>query len=290
MTDVDFAPVLTDARGCGKRKDQGLYACTGLAEDGQLGMPIESFIIDPPIRWENGPFRGVRFLPRDDGAVDIMLWVGAENYPFLPDYVEEARQMGFCKRIPTGAIKEDGSIAAGNNDYSKVVPHVSNMVLVHPRAVIESNYTLQVNEGGVEGMVPHVVRHSGPCGGGVHHYAREWVDGSRPTDPCTFATWDLSAMQGVKGHNVDQCVESHATISTPSVEYRVVTPLSTDGAHFHAGSKEYVNLPVRYSPGIFALVPLGHFEYVNQSGDGTMPTAVAELLGDNINNTAVKEQ
>lgn len=284
---LEFAEIMTTPRGCGKRKDQALYACCGLAGDGELGISVESLMIDPVIPWTDGPFRGVQFLPSGhDGAVDLLMWVGAENYPTVPDYVEEGRRMGFCKRIPTGSLNEDGSIAKGNNDYSKVIPHLSRLLLVHPRAYIEDSYVLQPADY-ADAAEPHITRIELQCDGGhhgTHHHAEESVE------PCTFALWDLSAMQAHKGHQIDSCVETVTCISTPSVQYKVRTPESAAGMHFHAGSDKYTNPPVNYSPGIFAHVPLSHFEWVNQSGDGDMPSAVAELLGDNISHTAVKEQ
>ena len=283
MFDEMFPPIETDDRGCGQRKDQALYACCGLAPPGSMGSPVESFIIDPPILWDQGAFRGVQFVERDGGPPDLLLWVGAENYPTVPDFVEEGRRMGFCKRIPTGDLKDDGTFAKGNNNYGEVVPYVSRMILVHPRAVIDDSYQVQLQEMG-DGSVPHITRHAGACdqAGNIHHIEHGIGE------PCTFATWDLSATKAWPGHDIVSSVETVTRIQTPSCDYQVRTPIEVGGQAFDPQGED--TAPVAYSPGVFLTLPLSHFEYVNQDGSVDLPEPVADLLGNNRNAVAVKEK
>ena len=260
-----FAPIDATGRGCGKRKDGGLYACCGLSPIPGMGTPVEDFIIDPPVPWTDGPFRGVQFRKSDDG-VDMIIWVGAENYPTVPDFVEEGRAMGFCKRIPTGALKDDGTMSSASTSYDEIIPYVSRMFLVHPRAIIHTPYELN------------------PDGIGVPRqgYPTEPVDGRSST----FATWDMSAASAHgSGHEIRQSDDQTTVVETPSVTYHVRSPVAIDGAPFNPSE----TTDVSYSPGIFIALPIGHFEYVNADGSGDMPAAVAELLGDNIDHTAVKD-
>ena len=274
-----FADIITTPRGCGKRQKGGLYACTGLST-GVGGVPIEAFVIDPPIPWTSGPFRGVQFVERANGPVDIVMWVGAENYPTVPDYIEEARQMGFCKRIPTGTLDEGNR--SNGVDYNRIVPHESRMVLVHPKAVVHSAYRLSTGTG----STPNIQRtQHGLCA----YSGRFSVVGTTQNDhhlthdnegpSCTFATWDLSALESSTKHRVEpvDSVGAIATISTPSVSYHASYP------------KDGTADPVEYSPGIFCAVPLGHFEFISATGD-TMPEPIADLLGANFIHTKICDE
>ena len=275
----DFAPIMTGDRGCGKRKDGGLYACCGLSPIPGMGTPVEDFIIDPPVPWTDGPFRGVQFRHADDG-VDMIIWVGAENYPTVPDFVEEGRAMGFCKRIPTGTLKSDGTMSKGATAYDEIIPYVSRMFLVHPRAIVESAYELQIGDRS-DGCVPNPNMYDGHAGG-----CDPAVHVPNTGSPCTFATWDLSAAKAHSdAHAIKQSDDQTTVVETPSVKYHVRTPVAIDDTPFDPDA----NTDVSYSPGIFIALPIGHFEYVNADGSGDMPAAVANLLGDNVDHTAVKD-
>ncbi len=112
-------------RGCGKRKAGGLYVCTGLSP---FGTPIEEFIIDPALPYEGEPFRAP-IIFKKDGTDHLLCWVGAENYHYASDFVEEARRFGISKRIPN------------NFPIDKLTPG-SMMFLVHPKALIRNHGTL----------------------------------------------------------------------------------------------------------------------------------------------------
>lgn len=246
-------------RGCGTRKEGGLYACTGQSS---TGLPIEAFIIDPAIEFTNGPFRGVQWLERPDGIYDILLWVGEEHYPHLSDFVEEGRVMGFSKRIP---------INGSDNNYERLTFGSSRMLLIHPNAIINTPYTLNPqnnlsSELIGENVMPRIERPSQTnCGCALKY------DPPFSTHPCTFATWDLS------GHRPDAKPLPNsdlALIETPSVQYTVKKSLSNDNS--------YTN---HASAGIFLALPLTHCEYVSKQH--TLPETVANKLGANAQGTAV---
>lgn len=106
-------------RGCGKRVKGGLYVCTSLSPN---GLPLEHFIIDPPVEYNGENLRSPIIFERE-GINHIMMWVGKENYPYASDFIEEVRRFGCSKRIPSDFPIE------------KLQPG-SLMFLVHPRAII----------------------------------------------------------------------------------------------------------------------------------------------------------
>jgi hypothetical protein len=109
-------------RGCGTRAEGGLYVCVPTSS---TGIPVEAFVIDPPIPWSEGPFRGARLHKRSNGVTDLLLWVGAEYYPTIADFIVEGSRHGFSKRVPTHR----------EADYS-VLTSDSRILLVHPRAIV----------------------------------------------------------------------------------------------------------------------------------------------------------
>jgi len=110
-------------RGCGKRVKGGLYACCGLSPNGE---PIEYFLIDPPGPYNGKPFRAP-IIQEKEGVKNLIFWVGAQYYPFCPDYIEETRHLGISKRIPLSI------------DLSGLEPFTSRMYFIHPRAIIEGH-------------------------------------------------------------------------------------------------------------------------------------------------------
>lgn len=110
-------------RACGRRIRGGIYAETRLSGD---GLPIEYFIIDPPIPVKISQLGlaavGVQ-LVEINGVHHIFDVVGQEFYPYPSDYVEETRRLGASRRLPA------------NLDFSRLGPG-SRLVLIHARAVI----------------------------------------------------------------------------------------------------------------------------------------------------------
>tara|TARA_Y100000310_G_scaffold338657_1_gene428984 strand:+ start:7960 stop:8550 length:591 start_codon:yes stop_codon:yes gene_type:complete len=193
------------------------------------------------------------------------LWVGQEHYPYVSDFVEEARQHGVSRRVPI----------TRELTYSVLDHRDSRILLVHPRAIYNGNYTLR-DTGADEPdiLVPREPRKDQRDLNGRtnvrdcdHPLCR-----TRSDTYCAFAGWDLSTGDSVKGHEVSDHDEFKRVV-TPSVEYLVRPPKVVTGSN-----KDW-------RPGIFAAFPLSHFEYVNSQGG--LSSRAASVLGRNTAITAV---
>lgn len=86
----DFPKAVAVERGCGEREPGGVYAESGLVQD---GLPLEAFLLDPPLPIPHGlslinkPQLWQRLLPSGEPALseqgqpiyDLLIWVGAEH-------------------------------------------------------------------------------------------------------------------------------------------------------------------------------------------------------------------
>jgi hypothetical protein len=108
-------------RGCGKRKPGGVYICSKLNPG---GLPLNMFIIDPPLSYDDKPFR-VPIIVERDGINHLLFWVGKEYYPFTSDFIEEVRLFGASKRVPA-------------NFPIEKLDNRSMMFFAHPGAVIKA--------------------------------------------------------------------------------------------------------------------------------------------------------
>src|SRR6516162_114397 len=98
--DPDFPKADPVSRGCGDREPGGVYVESGLSS---RGRPLEEFLIDPPLPIPEGldlvnkPQIWKRMLPSGGPALDVdgfpifdlLIWVGREHYPYVPDFLEE---------------------------------------------------------------------------------------------------------------------------------------------------------------------------------------------------------
>jgi len=115
---------MSTERGCGRRVVGGVYA---EVKQGEGGMPIEAFLVDPPAMVNAQDFgltdKGVRLIEIENvwHVFDI---VGEKHYPYVADFVEEGRRMGFSRRLPE------------NLDFAKFDPEQSRLVLLHRKAMI----------------------------------------------------------------------------------------------------------------------------------------------------------
>jgi len=128
----DFPKADPVERGCGERQPGGVYLETGLSSHGR---PLEEFLLDPPLPVPDGldlinkPQLWQRTFPlgepvsdaEEHPIYDILMWVGAEFYPYCPDFIEEVRRYGASRRLNP------------NLDLS-LLSRASRMILVHPRA------------------------------------------------------------------------------------------------------------------------------------------------------------
>jgi len=194
-------------RGCGRRKQHALYLCTALSPD---GAPIEDFVLDPARPFRGGAFRAPMLLERPGGC-DVLIWVGSEYYPFVPDFIEEARQMGVSRRIPF------------NFPLERLAEH-PRMFLIHPRAIQDFGYRVEWT-----GRRPK-------------HACRLPERRHR----CTFDLWPLSLLESMERHEVEG-----RRVKTPSCAYEVgasvseleCCPVYRPGlfAAFYITHLEYVN-------------------------------------------------
>ncbi len=129
----DFPKADPVPRGCGEREPGGVYAESGLSP---WGRPLEEFLIDPPLPLPDGldlvnkPQVWQRVLPSGEPALDeqgqpiydLLIWIGAEFYPYCPDYLEEVRRYGASRRLNP------------NLDLS-LLSRASRMILAHPRVI-----------------------------------------------------------------------------------------------------------------------------------------------------------
>ena len=128
--DQDFPKADPVPRGCGDREPGGVYAECGLSS---RGRPLEEFLIDPPLPIPPGldlvnkPQTWQRLLPSGEPALDgeglpifdLLIWVGQEHYPYVPDYLEETSRYGASRRLNP------------NLDLS-LLSRSSRMILAHP--------------------------------------------------------------------------------------------------------------------------------------------------------------
>ena len=131
--DQDFPKADPVPRGCGDREPGGVYAECGLSS---RGRPLEEFLIDPPLPIPPGldlvnkPQTWQRLLPSGEPALDgeglpifdLLIWVGQEHYPYVPDYLEETIRFGASRRLNP------------NLDLS-LLSLSSRMILAHPLVI-----------------------------------------------------------------------------------------------------------------------------------------------------------
>lgn len=128
----DVARAVVTERLCEWRTEGGVYLEVGHHKD---GIPIDYFLRDPAIPLPTG--WDARTLARKTQLVlrygtgeefgtkpikDIVRWIGAENYPWLHDFIEEARYFGISLKLPR------------NFDFSGITSD-SRLLLIHPRAI-----------------------------------------------------------------------------------------------------------------------------------------------------------
>lgn len=113
-------------RGCGKRLRGACYAVVPMSP---YGMPLEHFLFDPPVVVDAKELGlspiGVKLLrrPGDLDVYDVYDIVGADSYPNVSDFVEEARRFGVSRRL-SSAI-----------DFS-LLTEKSKLILLHSKAFI----------------------------------------------------------------------------------------------------------------------------------------------------------
>lgn len=171
------------ARGCGDTRTRGgLYLCVSLGSYGE-GKPVEEFLVDPPLQWTAGLFRGVMMRENTQKINDVIMFVGKSHYSYVSDFIQEVKRLGISKRLPRGF------------DMSKLTPGKSRLFLVHPRAIPDFPYEIPAPE---------------PCPG--HR---------DDNHNCVIDLWALSgAGESSEKHEIHDD-GSQIQINTPSTNYTV---------------------------------------------------------------------
>lgn len=156
LLDLALTPAQGGPRECGPgRQASHIYAECGFSAG---GAPIEQFLIDYPqgIDLTRAGFstQGMNLVTRGDvhHLVDI---IGAEHYPHVADFVEEARAIGISRKIPR------------TFDFSKLTAQ-STMIFIHAKAAVRNAPKVAAGTG----------TWSCPCG-----------KGHLPTEPCAAYHW-----------------------------------------------------------------------------------------------------
>lgn len=116
---------MAEERGCGHRQSGGIYLETVFSP---TGHELECFYADPALAVAPDELgvtpRGVTLLADEAGVTHVWDWVGAESYPNVADFLEEAKRLGISRRISKMAELDR-------------LTRSSRIVILHARAIIE---------------------------------------------------------------------------------------------------------------------------------------------------------
>jgi hypothetical protein len=252
-------------RGCGERVSDGLYL---VCRTGSKGIPFDNFLICSPVAWQGSISEIVnkvvpwpRKVMNRDGELetvilngkpvyDVLIWVGAEHYNYAPLFIEEGRRLGFSRRVPK------------TFDFSKLTPGISNMVFVHPRALVSNwqdylapEYCPRNKPGHVEDLIVEAMAdpdkiitidsllNSNSVGQaiGLNGSAKSAKEG-----PCLGTLYNLLPDNGL---NVTRLDEGYCQWTLPFGSGFMYRPIKN-------------NVEPEYKPGIFGMFPIHGLEYV----------------------------
>jgi hypothetical protein len=274
----DFPKADPVPRGCGEREPGGVYCESGLSP---WGRPLEEFLIDPPLPIPDGldlinkPQLWQRMLPSGEPALDeqgqpiydLLIWVGAEFYPYCPDYLEEVRRYGASRRLNP------------NLDLSNL-SRASRMILAHPRAI----NTLWHEQQPPQQCGKHVPGHAEEEEGEQEQWDEDaWeqeeeeeapsalvcLPAQTPaslshTGPCLFKTWELIPIDSAEttitldGEDRPLCLR---TVGSTTYQYRP-SGESADGL----------------VPGLFAALPITGFALIRFADGSVNEKAKQKML------------
>jgi hypothetical protein len=271
-TDIPRAAAVL--RGCGDRTPGGVYIECGLSP---VGRPFEDFLLDPPLALPPGlGAETVANKPQfwtdsETGTVHLVIWVGAEHYPYLADFVEEACRFGISRKLSPQLLERP--------EFGRLTLN-SRMILAHPRA-LNASWAKQHPPYRCMKQIPEHV--SAECGAQVNEQDTGGASGAdERTGPCLFQTWDLIPASAA------------LPLTNPLTGAPVVDPVTHEvrrkcfalgGRTWYArrtGSTEYVYTPTGASaagllPGIFGAFPITGFALVKRADGGVDPRAAARL-------------
>jgi len=203
------------SRGCGSRKDGGLYL---EIVTGSSGRPIEDFLLDPVQVWEGAPSLRAPMLIDSTNSYGIegkpvkhiIMMVGKEFYPTIPDFIEEGRLLGVSKRIPR------------NFPFEQLTPGLSRIILMHHRAIPKFDYNVDIT-----------------CPRGNTEKVHKCQ--------CVYHLWELSALHPSSDKHSVEIAGSIATVTLPCGDtYHVNMPLepSLEGYSDDYEPGLFISLPI----------------------------------------------
>jgi hypothetical protein len=167
-------------------------------ETSPFGRPLEDFLLCPPVIVNTETLGitpiGVKLLQHKDGKHHVFDWVGAEHYPNVADFIEEAKRYGISRR------------ASRTVEFSKITDG-SRLVLLHSRAHINLHQMYQRSRlwpGCICGRPNHTdnAEYDRMCVG----LYREDLDGGLPiADPLALAK-ELSAVTDQNARLVERAM------------------------------------------------------------------------------------
>jgi hypothetical protein len=170
-------------RGCGTRKQGGVYAECGSS---RKGKPVEAFLLCPPVVVDD---KALGLSP--DG--NVWDWVGSTHYPNVTDFIEEVRRFGLSRRSPKTI------------DFSRLGPN-SRMILLHSKAHIDDT------------TLYHTERVGGKAIGMEWDWCPLGIHDHSDVGMCAGLWWE--DVEKVRGHNRD--LGRVCTVEMPSFEYKAV--------------------------------------------------------------------
>ncbi len=278
----DFPTAIPVPRGCGEREPGGVYIECGLSP---YGSPLEDFLIDPPLPPPEGKgkeelankpqlwARTARTDPPDPSTehvvmnpgteqpiVDLLLWIGAEFYPYVSDFIEEVRRFGASRKLNP------------NLDLSQLT-RWSRMILIHPYA-LNTLWEEQVRPRTCAKPIPgHALAERGEEGGEHEH---GWQDEGKAPE---VASEEEASLDAHTGPCLSKCYE------LISIEAAQNAPASGEVAPFclrEIGSTIYSYRPTGESAdglrtGIFAALPITGFALIQMSDGAVNEKAKAKI-------------
>jgi len=286
MFDFDFPKADPVPRGCGEREPGGVYAESGLS---RRGRPLEEFLFDPPLPIPDGldlvnkPQLWQRTLPSGEPALDendlpifdLLIWVGAEHYPYCPDYLEETRRYGASRRLNPNL---DLAQLSRSSRMILAHPHVLNTAWQGQRPPLTCKKRVPGHDHPATAQHDEAkdARHETGAGTNTHLLEQNAGSSSEPlplavaaetpqTGPCLFKLWELipcEAAQTVIEASEEEAGEQHTGAGALPLCLREI------------GSTIYQYRPTGESadglaPGLFAALPITGFALIRDN-DGSV--------------------
>lgn len=297
----DFPKAIPVPRGCGEREPGGVYLECGLSDH---GLPLEAFLVDPPLPvpdgldlinkpqlWQRTTSSGEPTLDEWEQPIyDVLLWIGAEYYPYCPDFIEEVRRFGASRRLNP------------NLDLS-MLSRSSRMILAHPFAL----NTEWQSQRPPRSCDKNIAGHTGNPGQDEENEGdEEWGEEEQDEDalgsvydaasarsmiiahahapklpaavsttmhsgPCLFKTWELIPQEAAQ--TVIALDEQQADAGAPSLPF-CLRAIGSTIYQYHPTSESSTGL----IPGIFAVLPITGFALIRFVDSSVNEKARAKVM------------